>query len=178
MKKLFLLLALTATLIGCSQSNKKQVSIAKSELIGTWFQESTGAAVSNGEIDNQAFFYFKDLFTLNPDGSYIAETNIKFIHTNMVATEDKIHIDGKWELDSDSITTYIDRIIHENDTNIIKNEGEGNTVKIIHLTSDSIVFQRHEDEVYEKKMREGKFSLGSFRVDRGTSYGVLYRKRD
>jgi hypothetical protein len=178
MKKFFILLALVAMSISCSNNNKKQATISKSDLIGSWYQESTGAASSNGVVDNQALYYMKDFYTLESNGSYIAETEIKFIHNNKVAIEEKIHTDGKWESKGDSITTYLDRLIIGNDTTIVNNKGGGNTVKIIHLSEDSIVFQKMDTEKHNKKMLEGKMSFGSFRVGQGTSYGVLYKIRN
>lgn len=176
MKKLLILLALTAMFTCCSKNNGNQVSFDKSEFIGTWYQISTAPAGSNGIIDDQALYFLKDTYTLGADGNYIAESEIKLILQNKAEAEEKIHIDGKWELKGDSITTYLERIIQGHDTTVVNNNKEdGNTVKIIHLTTDSIVFQKNETEKHKKKMQEGKLSFGSFRVSPGTSYGVLYK---
>lgn len=142
-------MALIAMCVNCSNS-VKQVSEDHSELFGSWYQERTELA----KEDMKAIWYWRDVFNLEPNGEYTSITEIKLIDGANIVDGSKILSKGKWQFHGDSVTTFIDRQIVGNDTTFFKEKKNVQTVKIIHVTEDSLVF--HD----------------------GKMYGVLYKSRD
>jgi hypothetical protein len=146
MKKTIIFLALIATTFFCcsKKSNSQEIDYM-TDLIGSWYQER----IELGKNKN-AMWLFKDVYTLEENGDYKWYYQAKFkdgLHIEII-NDSLIKGFGKWSLNGDSMTSYLDYIVKDGDTTYFKEKTNIQTINIMHITPDSLVFQNRKENFY------------------------------